>query len=65
MYSGTSLLQSPTGLGKNDLNSEVTILPKLPSYFFNKGAHLGPSEGDLSVEVTVNRDFTVHISHNQ
>ena len=26
MYSGISLLRSPTGLGKRDLNGEVTVL---------------------------------------
>ena len=26
MYTGTSLLRSPTGLGKSDLNGEVTLL---------------------------------------
>ena len=26
IYSGTSLLRSPTGLGKSDLNGEVTLL---------------------------------------
>ena len=26
VYSGTSLIRSPTGLGKNDLNREVTVL---------------------------------------
>ena len=26
LYSGTSLLRSPTGLGKNDLNGDVTLL---------------------------------------
>ena len=25
-YSGTSLLRSPTGLGKSDLNAEVTLI---------------------------------------
>ena len=25
MYSGTSLIRSPTGLGKSDLNGEVTL----------------------------------------
>ena len=26
MYSGTSLIRSPMGLGKSDLNGEVTVL---------------------------------------
>ena len=26
VYSGTSLIRSPTGLGKSDLNGEVTVL---------------------------------------
>ena len=26
MYSGISLIRSPTGLGKSDLNGEVTVL---------------------------------------
>ena len=26
LYSGTSLLRSPTGLGKSDLNGDVTLL---------------------------------------
>ena len=29
VYSGTSLMRSPAGLGKNDLNGEVTVLQKV------------------------------------
>ena len=49
-YSGTSLLRSPTGLDKSDLNGEVTIL---------QGVHctveynLGLSKGDRNGEVTL------------
>ena len=28
-YNGTSLLRSPTGLGKSDLNGEVTLLQRV------------------------------------
>ena len=33
-YSGTSLFRSPTGLGKSDLNGEVTVLQgdNVPSF---------------------------------
>ena len=47
MYNGTSLIRSPTGLGKSDLNGEVAV---------NQGAiHsycLGPSKGEYNGEVT-------------
>ena len=34
LFSGTSLIWSPTGLGKNDLNREVTILQGTNLVFF-------------------------------
>ena len=43
-YSGTSLLRSFTGLGKSDLNSEVTVLPKLTSHSFCHGQLFGTEQ---------------------
>ena len=54
IYSGNSLLRSPKGLGKIDLNTEVTVLPKLTLYsFFTMGNHLGLSKSDRNRQVTV------------
>ena len=47
-YSGTSLLRSPTGLGKRDLNGEVTILRGV---IFTVEYNLGLSQGDCNWEV--------------
>ena len=48
MYSGTSLLRSPTGLGKSDLNGEVTLLQGVISTVVY---NLGLSQGDCNGEV--------------
>ena len=47
-YSGTSLLRSPTGLGKSDLNGEVTLLQGVICTMEYK---LGLSQGDCNWEV--------------
>ena len=49
-YSGTSLIRSPMGLGKSDLNGEVTLLQGVicPVEY-----NLGLSKGDRNGEVTV------------
>ena len=47
-YSGTSLLRSPTGLGKSDLNGEVTLLEGVICTVEYK---LGLSQGDCKWEV--------------
>ena len=47
-YSETSLLRSPTGLGKSDLNGEVTLLQGLICTVEHK---LGLSQGDCNWEV--------------
>ena len=47
-YSGTSLLRSPTGLGKSDLNVEVTLLPGV---ICTVEYNLGLSQGDCNWEV--------------
>ena len=47
-YSGTSLLRSPTGLGKSDLNGEVALLQGgICTVEYN----LGLSQGDCNWEV--------------
>ena len=47
-YSGTSLLSSPTGLGKSDINGEVTLLQGvIGTVEYN----LGQSQGDCNGEV--------------
>ena len=48
IYSGTSLLRSPTGLGKSDLNEEVTLLQGV---ICTVEYNLGLSHGDCNVEV--------------
>ena len=47
-YSGTSLLRSPTGLGKSDLNGEVTLLQGV---ICTVEYNLGLSQGDCNGEV--------------
>ena len=47
-YSGTSVLMSPTGLGKSDLNGEVTLLQGVIS---TVEYNLGLSQGDCNREV--------------
>ena len=47
-YSGTSLLRSPTGLGKSDLNGEVTLLQGI---ICTGEYNLGLSQGDCNGEV--------------
>ena len=44
-YNGTSLLRSPTGMGKGDLNGEVTLLQGV---ICTVGYHLGLSHGDCN-----------------
>ena len=48
MYSGTSLLRSPLGLGESDLNGEVTLLQGV---ICTVEYNLGLSHGDCNVEV--------------
>ena len=48
VYSGTSLLRSPTGLGKSDLNGEVTLLQGV---ICTVEYNLGLSQGDCNWEV--------------
>ena len=48
IYSGTSLLRSPTGLGKSDLNGEVTLLQGV---ICTVEYNLGLSHGDCNGEV--------------
>ena len=48
MYSGTSLIRSPTGLGKSDLNGEVTLLQGV---ICTAEYDLGLSQGDCNREV--------------
>ena len=50
VYSGTSLLRSPTGLGKSDLNGEVTLLQGV---ICTVEYNLGLSQGDCNWEVFV------------
>ena len=45
---GTSLLRSPTGLGKSDLNGEVTLLQGV---ICTVEYNLGLSQGDCNWEV--------------
>ena len=47
-YIGTSLLRSPTGLGKSDLNGEVTLLQ---GDICTEEYNLGLSQGDCNGEV--------------
>ena len=47
-YSGTSLLRSHTGLGKSDLNGEVTLLQGV---ICTVEYNLGLSPGDCNWEV--------------
>ena len=47
-YSGTSLLRSPTGLGKSDLYGEVTLLQGV---ICTVEYNLGQSHGDCNGEV--------------
>ena len=47
-YSGTSLIWSPTGLGKSDLNGEVTLLQGV---ICTVEYNLGLSQGDCNGEV--------------
>ena len=47
-YSGTSLLRSHTGLGKSDLNGEVTLLQGV---ICTVEYNLGLSQGDCNGEV--------------
>ena len=48
MYNGTSLLRSPTVLGKSDLNGEVTLLQGV---ICTVEYNLGLSHGDCNGEV--------------
>ena len=48
LYSGTSLLRSSTGLGKSDLNVEVTLLQVV---ICTVEYNLGLSHGDCNGEV--------------
>ena len=50
MYSG---LRSLRGLGKSDLNTEVTVLPKLISYFFTRRSYLSLNKGERNGGVTM------------
>ena len=50
MYSGTSLLRSPTGLGKSDLNGEVTLLQGV---ICTVEYYLGLSKADCNWEVSL------------
>ena len=45
IYSGTSLLRSPTGLCKSDLNEEVTVLQAV---ICTEEYNLGLSQGDYN-----------------
>ena len=45
MYSGISILWSPTRLDKSDLNGEVTILQGLTSYSFHSVIQFGIDQG--------------------
>ena len=66
IYCRTSLLWSPTGLGKSDFDSEVTVLHPI---HFTMRNHLGLNrgdrniEGDRTLEVTINQGSTVQICH--
>ena len=50
VYSGTSLIRSPTGLGKSDLNEEVTVLQRRNC---TVEYNLGQRKGDPNGEVTL------------
>ena len=52
-YSRTSLIRSPTGLGKSDLNGEVTLLQGQTSYSLHCGIQFGTDQGDRNGEVTL------------
>ena len=47
MYSGTSLIRSPMGLGKSDLNGEVTVL----HVQYNMGLSKGDPNGEVALLV--------------
>ena len=47
-YSGTSQLRSPTGLGKSDLNGEMTLLQGV---ICTVECNLGLNHGDCNGEV--------------
>ena len=49
-YSGTSLLRSPTGLCKSDLNGDVTVLQGV---ICTVEDNLGLNKGDRNGEVTL------------
>ena len=47
-YSGTSLLRSPTGLGKGDFNGEVTLLQGvICTVEYNLGLNQGDCHGEV------------------
>ena len=48
LYSGKTLLRSTTGLGKSDLNGEVTLLQGV---IYTVAYNLGLRQGDCNVEV--------------
>ena len=51
-YSGTSLLRSPTGLGKSDLNGEVTLLQGvICTVEYNLGLSHGDCNGEVFLQV--------------
>ena len=51
LYSGTSLLRSPTGLGKSDLNTEVAIITGASIILVSTtGNYLCLRTGDLNTE---------------
>ena len=48
MYSGTSLLRPPKGLGKSDLNGEVTILQGvICTVEYNFGLNQSDCKGEI------------------
>ena len=48
IYSGTSLLRSPTGLGKSDFNGEVTLLQGVICIVeYNLGLNKGDCNGEV------------------
>ena len=53
IYSGPSLLRSPTGLGKSDLNGEETLLQGSVVLFFALEYSLGLSKGDRNAGLTI------------
>ena len=53
MYSGTSLLKSHTGLGKSDLNGEVTLLQGvICTVEYNLGLSYGDCNGEVFLLVS-------------